>query len=314
MVAVSGVRETGNFVIEWHVKERTSMAQTRRDFLIASVAATALSATAAPAKRQASDWVTLGKSNVKVTRLAFGTGTNSGRVQRDLGQPEFTRLVRHAYDRGIRFFETSETYHGMSEMLAIALKGLPRDSYRLMTKYATPPTGDPAAKIDLFRQQLGTEYIDILLLHCVRPPTWAADYKPLQDHFSDAKDKKVILCHGASIHGLPALRTIPGNDWLDIAMIRMNHAGSHMDTPEMRDVPVPGNVDEVVEHTKKVHAQGVGVVSMKLCGEGSFTRAEDRDAAMKFAMNLGCVDAVTIGFKNTAEIDEAIDRMNRAIA
>src|SRR5580700_1895751 len=285
---------------------------TRRDFLITSVAAAAV-ATAAPTKRLATDWVTLGKSNVKVTRLAFGTGTMSGRVQRELGQPEFTRLVRHAYDRGVRFFETSETYHGMAEMLAIALKGLPRDSYRLMTKYSTPPTGEPAAKIDLFRQQLGTEYIDILLLHCLRPPTWSTDYKSYQDGFSEAKSKKVILCHGASIHGLQALRTIPGNGWLDIAMIRMNHKGSHMDTPELRDVNMPGDVDEVVAHTKKVHAQGMGVISMKLCGEGSFTTAEDRDAAMKFTMNLGCVDAVTIGFKNTAEIDEAIERVNRVM-
>lgn len=291
---------------------------TRRDFLKAGVAVTALTATsvpsaAAPAKRLATDWVMLGKSNVKVTRLAFGTGTSSGAVQRNLGQPEFTRMVRHAYDRGIRFFETAESYHGMAEMLAVALKGLPRDSYRLMTKYSTPPTGDPAAKIDLFRQQLGTEYIDILLLHCLRPPTWATDYKSLQDEFSEAKSKKVILSHGASIHGLPALRTIPGNEFLDIAMIRMNHKGAHMDTPEMRDVNIPGNVDEVVAHTKAVHAQGMGVISMKLVGEGSFVTAEDRDASMKFAMNLGCVDAVTLGFKNTAEIDEAIDRMNRVM-
>ena len=287
---------------------------TRRDFIKAGVAAAAaLPAFSAPAKRLATDWVTLGKSGVKVTRLAFGTGTSSGRVQRELGQEGFNRLVRHAYDHGIRFFETSETYHGMAEMLGIALKGLPRDSYRLMTKYGTPPTGDPAAKIDLFRQQLATDYIDILLLHCLRPPTWATDYKPLQDSFSEAKSKKAILSHGASIHGLPALRTIPGNEFLDIAMIRMNHKGSHMDTPELRDVNIPGNVDEVVEHTKKVHAEGMGVISMKLIGEGSFTTVEDRDAAMKFAMNLGCVDAVTIGFKNTAEIDEAIERMNRVM-
>ena len=286
---------------------------TRRDFLIAGVAAAALPAFAAPTKRLATDWVPLGKSGVKVTRLAFGTGTSSGRVQRELGQEGFNRLVRHAYDRGVRFFETSETYHGMAEMLGIALKGLPRDSYRLMTKYGTPPTGDPSTKIDQFRKELATDYIDILLLHCLRPPTWAIDYKPLQDSFAAAKSKKAILSHGASIHGLPALRTIPGNQFLDIAMIRMNHKGSHMDTPELRDVNIPGNVDEVVEHTKKVHAQGMGVISMKLIGEGSFTTVEDRDAAMKFAMNLGCVDAVTIGFKNTAEIDEAIERMNRVM-
>ncbi|MBZ5591466.1 MAG: aldo/keto reductase [Acidobacteriia bacterium] len=292
---------------------------TRRDFLKTGVAATMLSvlggakASAQTGKRSATDWVTLGKSNVKVTRLAFGTGTFGGRVQRELGQQEFTRLVRHAYDRGIRFFETAESYHGMPEMLAIALKGLPRDSYKLMTKYSTPAGGDPSPKIDQFRKQLGTEYIDILLLHCLRPPTWATDYASLQDGFSEAKQKKVILAQGASVHGLPALRTIPGNQWLEIAMIRMNHDGTKMDTEAMRDIDAPGKVDEVVAHTKKVHAEGMGVISMKLCGEGRFTRAEDRDASMKFAMNLGCVDSVTIGFKSTAEIDEAIDRMNRVM-
>lgn len=287
---------------------------TRRDFIKAGVAATvALPAIAAPAKRLATDWVTLGKSNVKVTRLAFGTGTHSGAVQRELGQDGFTRLVRHAYDNGIRFFETSETYHGMSEMLAIALKGLPRDSYRLMTKYSTPPKGVPSEKIDAFRQALATEYIDILLLHCLRPPTWATDYKALQDGMAEAKSKKIILSHGASIHGLQALRTIPGNQFLDIAMIRMNHKGAHMDTPELRDVDQPGDVNEVVAHMKQVHKQGMGTISMKLVGEGSFVTAEDRDAAMKFAMNLGCVDAVTLGFKSTGEIDEAIARMNRVM-
>jgi len=290
---------------------------TRRNFLKTGVAATVLSgvggrALAETPKRSATDWVTLGKSKVKVTRLAFGTGTNGGRVQRELGQEEFTRLVRYAYDHGVRFFETSDTYRGMPEMLGIALKGVPRDTYRLMTKYHTPATGDPVPNIDEARRQLQTEYIDILLLHCLRPPTWEADYRSLQDGFSEAKAKKVILSHGASVHGLPALRTFPGNQWLDIAMIRMNHNGTKMDSEDARD-QVPGSVDEVVSHTKKVHAQGMGVISMKLCGEGSFTTAEDRDAAMKFAMNLGCVDAVTIGFKNTAEIDEAIERMNRVM-
>lgn len=289
---------------------------TRRDFLKTTFAGAALlgaGGAALASKRSATDWVTLGRSNVKVTRLAFGTGTHGGRVQRELGQEEFTRLVRHAYERGIRFFETAESYHGMPEMLSIALKGIPRDGYKLMTKYSTPATGDPAPKIDQFRKQLNTEYIDILLLHCLRPATWSSQYQSLQDGFSEAKQKKVILSNGASVHGLPALRTFPGNQWLDIAMIRMNHNGTRMDNQFDHEVDVTGDVNEVVSHTKKVHAQGMGVISMKLVGEGRFTTPEDRDAALKYAMNLGCVDAVTIGFKNTAEIDEAIERMNRVM-
>jgi 1-deoxyxylulose-5-phosphate synthase len=254
------------------------MGSTRRDFLKAGMALTGAAALAAPTKRLATDWVTLGKSNVQVTRLAFGTGTHGGRVQRELGQEQFTRLVRHAYDRGVRFFETAESYHSMPEMLSIALKGIPRDSYKLMTKYSTPATGGPAAKIDQFRSQLNTDYIDILLLHCLRPPTWKTDYAPLQDGLSEARSKKLILAQGASVHGLPALRTFAGDQWLQIAMIRMNHNGTRMDTPESREVDIPGNVDEVVAHAKKVHAQGMGVISMKLCGEGRFTTAADRDA------------------------------------
>lgn len=268
---------------------------------------------AAPARQSATDLVTLGRSGVKVTRLAFGTGTFSGRVQRELGQDEFTRLVRYAYDHGIRFFETAESYTGMPEMLSIALKGIPRDSYQLMTKYTTRSTETAQVKIDRFRKQLNSEYFDILLMHCVRSPTWTEDLKHLQDDLSEAKQKKVILSKGASVHGLPALRAFPGNRWLDIAMIRMNHNGSHMDTPEMRDVNQPGNVEEVVTRVKQVRDQGTGVISMKLCGEGSFTRPEDRQAALNFAFGVAGVNAVTIGFKNTAEIDEAIQRVNLAL-
>jgi 1-deoxyxylulose-5-phosphate synthase len=292
---------------------------TRRDFLKSSVGAAVLGSVAGAAfaqvtKRTATDWVTLGNSGVKVTRLAFGTGTYSGRVQRELGQQEFTRLVRHAYDRGVRFFETADSYHGMPQMLATALRGIPRDSYRLMTKYNTRDRENPQATIDRLRGDLGTEYVDIMLLHCVRTPQWSTDMERLRDQFSEAKEKKIMLAHGASVHGLPALRSFPGNKWLDIAMIRMNHNGTRMDTPDSHDTDALGNVSEVVRHAKQVHGQGAGVISMKLVGEGQFTRSEDRDAALKFAMNLGAVDAVTIGYKSIAEIDEAIDRMNRALA
>src|ERR1700722_17133653 len=113
----------------------------RREFLKTGLAAGALASAGGLSLKAepqtATDWITLGKTNVKVTRLAFGTGSFSGEVQRDLGQEQFNRLVRHAYDRGIRFFETAESYSGMHEMLGIALQGIPRDSYRLMTKVTT---------------------------------------------------------------------------------------------------------------------------------------------------------------------------------
>jgi aryl-alcohol dehydrogenase-like predicted oxidoreductase len=291
----------------------------RRDFLKAGLAAGALAGAGGSlplqAKREAAtDWVTLGKSGVKVTRLAFGTGTHGGRVQRSLGQEEFTRQVRYAYDRGIRFFETSETYSGMHEMLGIALKGLPRESYHLMTKLNTDHEGvDPQGKIDELRQLANTEYFDIVLMHVQHTPTWPQDTVRWQDGIQEAQRKQVVRARGASIHGLPALRQCPGNPWLQIAMIRMNHSGTIMDA-EQYDSHEPGNVAEVIAHVKQVRQQGLGVISMKLVGEGRFTAREDRQAALKTAFRRAGVNAVTLGYKSTAEIDEAIENVNLALA
>jgi aryl-alcohol dehydrogenase-like predicted oxidoreductase len=288
----------------------------RRDFLKGALAGGVLTATgglavpAQAAKRSATDWVTLGNSGVKVTRLAFGTGTFGGRVQRELGQENFTKLVRHAYDRGIRFFETADNYREMQTMLGIALKGIPRDSYRLMTKYRLREQENPRATIDRLRKELNTEYFDILLLHCVRTPEWANEFERLRDEFSEAKQKKILLAHGASAHGLLPVRTFPGNNWLDVALLRINHDGTKMDNLQMRDSDDKGDVKEVTSHIQKIHRQGTGVLGMKLIGESQFTTPEQRDASIRYVMRLGTVDAVTIGYKNTAEIDEAIERIN----
>jgi aryl-alcohol dehydrogenase-like predicted oxidoreductase len=289
---------------------------TRREFLKAGVAAGALAVTGrltlGAARQSATDWVTLGKSGVKVTRLAFGTGSFSGQVQRDLGQDGFTRLVRYAYDNGIRFFETAESYGEMHRMLGVALKGIPRDSYRLMSKVTTHGGVNPQEKFDELRKLANTEYFDVMLLHWQHTATWPADTSKWQDGILEAQSKKAIVSHGASVHGLPALRQVPGNKWLDIAMIRMNHKGKSMDAEDYNTAGL-GNVSEVVSHVRQVREEGMGVVSMKLVGEGTFNR-EDRQAAMRFAFKNAGVDCVTVGYKNTAEIDEAIENLNLALA
>src|ERR1700742_2231522 len=288
----------------------------RREFLKTSLAAGALvGAGGLPLKassQAATEWVTLGKSNVKVTRLAFGTGSFSGKVQRDLGQEEFTKLVRYAYDRGIRFYETAESYGNMHQMLGVALKGIPRDSYRIMSKVTTKPGVDPQQKFDELRKLANTEYFDIMLLHWQHTGTWPSDTVRWQDGIMEAQHRQAIVSHGASMHGLPALRQAPQFQWLDVAMIRMNHKGTSMDAEDYATTGL-GNVPEVVTHVKEIKKNNTGIISMKLVGEGTFGR-EDRQAAMKFAFRNAGVDTVTVGYKNTAEIDEAIENLNAAFA
>jgi 1-deoxyxylulose-5-phosphate synthase len=287
----------------------------RRDFVKTGLVAGALagSGSALCAERgTATDWVPLGNSSVKVTRLAFGTGSLGGQVQRDLGQAQFTKLVRYAHERGICFFETAESYGEMHKMLGVALQGVPRDSYRLMSKVTTHPSGDPQEKIDELRKLANTEYFDIMLLHWQHTPTWPVDSLRWQDGIAEAQAKKIVLARGASVHGLPALRQVQATKWLDVAMIRMNHKGARMDAEDY-DTNGPGNVNEVVAHVKQVRKEGIGVISMKLAGEGAFG-PEDRRAAMKFAFRNAGVDCVTVGYKNTSEIDEAINNLNLALA
>jgi aryl-alcohol dehydrogenase-like predicted oxidoreductase len=291
--------------------------RSRRDFLKAGLAAATLTGAGSlpvmGARATATDMVTLGKSGVKVTRLAFGTGSFSGRVQRELGQDQFTKLVRYAYDHGIRFFETAESYGDMHRMLGVALKGIPRDSYQLMSKVTTRGGVDPQEKIDELRKLANTDYFDVMLLHWQHAASWPTDSTRWQDGILESQSKKAVVAHGASVHGLPALRQVPGNKWLEIAMIRMNHKGVAMDAEDYNS-SAPGNVPEVVQHVKQVRREGMGVISMKLAGEGRFTRREDRQEAMRFAFKNAGVDSVTVGYKNTGEIDEAIENLNLALA
>jgi aryl-alcohol dehydrogenase-like predicted oxidoreductase len=288
----------------------------RRSFLKTGLAAGALATTSTlplfAEPMTATDLVPLGNSGVKVTRLAFGTGTFSGQIQRDLGQPAFTKLVRHAYDRGIRFFETAESYGEMHRMLGVALQGIPRESYQLMSKVTTREGIDPRAKIDELRRLAKTEYFDVMLLHWQHTGDWPIESSRWADGISEAQSRKVVLGRGASVHGLPALRQMPSDKWLQVAMIRVNHKGTRMDAEDYNTNGL-GNVDEVVKHVRQVRKEGMGVVSMKLVGEGTFNQ-EERQAAMKFAFRNAGVNCVTVGYKNTGEIDEAIQNLNQALA
>jgi predicted aldo/keto reductase-like oxidoreductase len=203
----------------------------------------------------------------------------------------------------------------MPQRLAVALKGVPRDSYKLMTKMRwRGGTETPEQTIDRFRRELNSEYFDILLIHCVRQPGWPKELEKLRDSLSEAKQKKIILSHGASAHGLLPVRDFPGNKWVDVALLRINHNGVRMDTLGAEDTRLIGDVKEVTGHIKAIHDGGTGVIGMKLIGEGAFKSPEDRANAIRYVMKLGTVDAITIGYKSTAEIDEAIDRVNSALA
>ncbi len=277
-------------------------------------------AEAAPLVRTATDWVPLGKiskNKIKITRLGMGTGSINGQVQRELGQQGFNRLVAHAYQRGIRYIDTAKNYN-MHDMVREAIKAnkLPRENFFLLSKmpsWSEVPK-DTLGVIDSYRKELGVDYLDLLLIHCAMTSDWPERLKPMMEAFDEAQARGWIKAKGMSCHGLKALRRATESDWLEVQLARVNPQGHHVDSDHPTDPHFPqGKVVEAMKEIKAMHDKGRGVIGMKLCGNGDFTNPEDREKAVRYAMTCGFVDAVVIGFKSPAEIDEAIDRINRAL-
>ena len=275
-------------------------------------------AEAAPPVRTAADWVSLGrKTNIKIPRLGMGTGSINGKVQQDLGQEGVNKLVAYAYERGVRYIDTADNYK-THEMIREAIKAnkIPRENIFIQTKLPIrqETTKDPMATMDRYRKELGTDYFDSLLIHCATKETWVEDLKFLMDAFDQAQAKGWVKAKGCSCHGLRALRSATKNDWIEVQLARINPQGHHVDQ-DLTDVHAPqGKYDEAMKEIKAMHAGGRGIIAMKLCGNGDFTKPEDREKAIQHAVKCGFVDAMVIGFKSNAEIDEAIERLNRALS
>jgi len=260
------------------------------------------------------DQVALGRTGLKLSRLGLGAGSIGGSIQRNLGTEKFNRLVRYAYDQGITYIDTADNYKTHT-MVRDAIKGLPREKLFIQSKMPGVPE-KPLEVLDRFRKELGVDYIDSLLTHCAVTTNWEEQRKRTLDALEEAKDKQIIRAHGVSCHSLPALTKAAQLGWVDVNLVRINPQGSHVDTPAEKwdaesDVShVPG----VLEQMKVMRENGHGVIGMKIIGNGDFTNPDDREKSIRFAMQPGLLDAVVIGFKSNAEIDEAIMRMNRALA
>ncbi|MGB9601646.1 MAG: aldo/keto reductase, partial [Limisphaerales bacterium] len=232
---------------------------TRRDFIKATtavagavVASTGIELPAATQKRTATDIVPLGKTGLKISRLGFGTGSNSGNVQYSLGKEEFINLIHYAYDKGIRYFDCAQAYRTFG-WIGDAIKGLPREKLFILSKVPGKPE-KIIETIDNHRRTFNTDYIDVLLIHCMVKDQWTDEYKRIMDAFDEAKEKKWILSKGVSCHSLPALKTATESAWTEVHLVRINPQGKHIDGLE-QTWNKPGNdINPVLEQIKAMRA------------------------------------------------------------
>jgi aryl-alcohol dehydrogenase-like predicted oxidoreductase len=255
--------------------------------------------------------VPLGATKIKVSRVGFGTGMRGGGRQSNqtrLGKEKFEALLQAAYERGVRLFDAADLY-GTHPFLAGALAKMKRKDYVISSKIWWHQGGLPEKErpdsdivVERFLKELNTDYIDVILLHCVSSAKWPEELSKQMEILEKLKKKGIVRAHGVSCHSLEALEAAANEPWVDSVHVRINAYGEKMDAPPEKVVPV----------IKKMHEAGKGVIGMKLIGEGSFRDSDEkRDGSVRFVLGLGCVDAMVVGFEKIKEIDDFAARVRK---
>jgi aryl-alcohol dehydrogenase-like predicted oxidoreductase len=258
--------------------------------------------------------ISLGKSGLKTTLIGMGTGFNgynrSSAITR-AGKGVAEAVIRHAYEKGIRYFDCADTY-GTHPYTKEALKSIPRDSYTIGTKIWVGQGGIPEAErpdanvvVERFRKELNTDYLDLVQIHCMTSADWTTQYKRQMDLLEDLKAKKIIRAHGVSVHSLEAMEAAAGSPWVDVVHVRINPYGEAMDRKD------PALIIPVIE---KLHKSGKGIIGMKLIGNGKFRNDSEKiDASLKYVLALGTVDMIIVGFELPEQIDNYAERVSRTL-
>jgi len=285
-IAATGVAGVGGLLLK---KERA-----------ASASAPAPAFTIDPAIKSPTDKVKLGKSGLLVSLVGIGTGTvgvNHASNQTRLGQEEFTRLMRHAVDSGITFFDLADQY-GSMPYFARAMKGVPRDRYAIQTKSNSRDPQKAAADIDRFLGELGTDHIDSLIVHCVTESDWTTRYRGVMDVFEEARQKGKIRAHGVTCHDFGALKAAAASDWVQVNQVRFNPMAKHMDA----------DVETARALFLKMRGKGQGMIGMKVVGQGDIVKGRlgSPEDCYRFQIESAAVDAFVIGVEKAEHIDQML--------
>lgn len=276
----------------------------RREFLKTAVAAGLAMGTVAQAQTAPLTATTprpLGKTGLTCSLLGMGTGTKAGggsSGQNREGREAFVTCLEHAYDRGITYFDMADSYGAHDYMKDALKRSIQRDKVLLLTKTGSREPDALRADVDRFLKELDTDYLDVVLMHCFQEPDWDVRYRAAMDVLSEAKAQGKVKAIGCSNHDFGALKTAAASDWVDVILARINPYGVKMDA----------SPEEVAPVLKQAHASGKAILGMKIAGEGELVAKLPE--SLKFALGLGCIDAMTIGFIKPEEVDDTIQKLN----
>jgi aryl-alcohol dehydrogenase-like predicted oxidoreductase len=293
----------------------------RREFLkqgtlsLAVLAGGSRSASAVERPLRADDVVTLGRSKLVASRQGLGLGDGKAESFQKMGQAGFTRFVRHALDKGVRYFDLLPG--PAHEMMAKALMGVPREQYTLVTNFRHPVEPNPAKMIECFLQELKTDYLDGVLAGAILTKEWATEDRWVEkrDLLSAAKQCGRVRAHGVSVHGWEALNSLAADPWVELALVSCNHRGAWMDAPAGRQVTDLERREVTVPVIKQIHAAGIGVAGMKIFSHSGYREAEspaqERRNAIHFVMGLRVIGTLPILCESLQQLDEVTAMINQ---
>ena len=259
---------------------------------------------AADQAKHAADRVTLGATGLEVSRLAIGTGTNgSGRTSdqtRGLSVDGLAGMLKLGFDHGVTFWDSADLYGSHPHLRRALQQGVPRDKVTILTKTEATTAQQMKDDLDRFRRELGTDYLDICLLHCMRDTDWDKRRQGAMDVLSEAQAKGIVKALGVSCHTFGALQTAAKSDWVQVDLARVNPAGAVMDSN-------PAAVTAVLRDMK---AKGKGIIGMKILGAGQLRNKADE--CFQWALAQDCVDCFTLGMQNPTELQNTLKQIPAA--
>lgn len=281
----------------------------------------------------------LGKTGIKVSKIGFGTGTSGFtgvNLHTQMSVDELSGLLIYGYELGINLWDTAYSY-GTYPHIKEALKSLNRENIVISSKTALTGYEETLKEVEDSLKILGTDYIDVFLLHGVRN---AFDFwvrRCALRALTKSKEKGDIRAVGFSCHGIGAIEKALHMPELDIIMARLNFSGDYMDSYQenllsnIMSIPVAKNtvrflipkqllpsVSKLVEPPKPslslqektrdllnvMHEAGKGVMGIKLFGAGKLKGETQK--VISFAKPISFVNSFVIGMTHKEEIRQNV--------
>lgn len=242
--------------------------------------------------------VILGNTGIEVSRICFGSLTMTP-FQAGLTVKEGAHLIEYGYDKGINFIDTAEIYENY-DYIKTALKGIKREDFVIATKSYAYTRELARQSLDLALKSLGTDYIDIFLLHEQESIHTVRGHFEAIEYFLEQKKKGIIRAIGISTHRIAGAKAVREVDELDIIHPIVNKYGIGIQD---------GTIDEMLNELKAIKSLGKGIYAMKPLGGGHLIK--EAESSFNFVKNISSIDSIAIGMQSSVEIDANIDLLEK---